>query len=142
MGKGCFWGTKQSYTEKSIDANSIDAMLLGCAACGRKEYHDIGEENKIRKFEFMTLTNEKLNIFKLDEEATTKYEKQMEVKLDLPVNDNGCSKKIRPWLTRSIYCYINPDSPDQKTYYYFHPEMTIEKNNDPTAVLCADCYSQ
>ena len=143
MGKGCFWGTKQSYAEKSIDANSIDAMLLGCAACGRKEYHDIGEEDNRHKFEFMGLSNNKLCIFKLDEEATKKYEDQMKVKLDLPVNNNGRLKQFQPWLTRSIYCYINPDSPDQKTYYYFHLEMIIEKNNVPiTAVLCPDCASQ
>ena len=135
IGKGCSWGSKPCY-----DENSIDAKLLGCAVCGMKEYDNTGEEDKRRQFKLISLSDEKLDIFKLDKEAIEKYKKQTKMTLDLPDNDEGHLKEFRPWLVRSIYCYINPDSPNEKTYYYFHPELIMNKSsNPPTAVLCPDC---
>jgi hypothetical protein len=83
-----------------------------------------------------------LDILKLNEEESMIYQKQLNVKLRLPINELGDTEIFQPWLTRSIFSYV-PDGAEQKPiYYYLHPETILiddAGSDKPKAVLCSSC---
>ena len=96
LGRWLPWGTKQYFTN-----DSIDARLFGCAYCGMKEYDNSDDFTKMKIYQFIPL--ESLKLLKLSNEDSHEYQKNLKVKLILPINENGCCNIFIPWKAKSVF---------------------------------------
>ena len=96
MGQGLQWGTKQFYSD-----DSIDAKLLGCACCGMREYKSKSDPTAKTKFDYFHVN--RLDILKLTKEDSQDYKEKLKIELLLPVNDEGHCKKFVPWKTKKCF---------------------------------------
>ena len=105
IGRGCSWGDKPTYDEKSVDAR-----LFGCACCGMKEYDDVGEAGNIETFHRVPLSQ--LSKLQLAPEDAQEYERHLEQVIEIPTNEERTMKKIQPWLVKSVYPFAHPNTPE------------------------------
>ena len=133
IGRGCPWGQNQASYHNST---SIDAPLIGCACCGTRDYDewDFNGSGYETKFTLHNVTPD-LDILKMNQDESSQYEKQLQIKLLLPVNDNGTLRTFIPWKVRSVFSW-------RGNHYHLHPELVTNDTNctSPKAYLCTECW--
>jgi len=115
--------------------------LLGYACCGMKDYNDIDEFEINRQFKFLPLN--KLNILKINKKDSYTYEKQIRIKILLPVKEVGHLELFTPWQVLGVFLFKNPLNSKQNCHYHLYPELVLNSTetngNEPVAIVCSDC---